>query len=461
MWDNKVKRIILICLLSVAGLVLLTYEYGTIVSYKYFYPLTKINNNDFSGKSVAYAEEKLYENAGDFTVDVIFRDNTYQIHGYDIDLNYSYKDDLEKIKSGQKAYMWPKTFSDSPYDIKKKITFNEAKLRKVLSGFDSMDKKQMKEPQNPTIELGEDGVVYAKDQDPGTVIADEEKVYDLIEKALMNEEKEVDIDAAGLYSVSEFNSQSPKVQSCVDFCNSIVGLDVNYQFAETSIPVEKSWLFELIKITPTYETSINKARVRKLVDRFALGHNTYDSNRVFRTHNREKVMITNSHYGWFMDVDTETNQLFDDLIHRNNVNREPAFISKGFTYGKKGDDIGGTYCEVDLANQHMYYYKNYNLVLDSPVVTGNTGLRRGTPGGIWSIAYKQSPAVLKGDDYETKVTYWMPFNGGIGFHDATWRGSFGGNIYTYNGSHGCVNMPYYNAQTLFFEVEAGTPVIVY
>ncbi|MBO4863050.1 MAG: L,D-transpeptidase family protein [Eubacterium sp.] len=461
MWDNKVKRIILIGLLSIAGLALLTYEYGTIMSYKNYYPFTRINNTDFSGKSVAYAEEKLYENASDVVVEVIFRDNTYQIRGNDIDLKYSYKDDLERIKSGQKAYMWPKTFSAKPYDIRKRITFNEAKLRAMLAGFDSMDKKKMKEPQNPTIELTDEGVVVAVDQDPGTVIASEEKVYELIQKAIYNEEKEVDIEAAGVYSVSEFNSESPKVQKCVDFCNSIVGMDINYQLADCTIPIEKSQIFEMIKITPTYETSVNKNRVRKLVERFALAHNTYENVREFKTHDHKRVMITNSHYGWYVDVDTETEQLFQDIIHRNNVEREPALTSRGYFYNKKGDDIGGTYCEVDLANQVMFFYKDYSQVLTSPVVTGNTGLGRGTPGGIYSIAYKQSPAVLKGDDYETKVTYWMPFNGGIGFHDATWRGSFGGNIYTYNGSHGCVNMPYYNAQTLFFEVDAGIPVIVY
>ena len=109
----------------------------------------------------------------------------------------------------------------------------------------------------------------------------------------------------------------------------------------------------------------------------------------------------------------------------------------------------------------MYLYKRNNVILDSDVVTGCVALGRGTPGGIYSVAYKQSPAILVGEDYETPVTYWMPFNGGIGFHDATWRGSFGGTIYMYAGSHGCVNMPYYKAQELFGLIEAGMPVIVY
>ena len=55
----------------------------------------------------------------------------------------------------------------------------------------------------------------------------------------------------------------------------------------------------------------------------------------------------------------------------------------------------------------------------------------------------------------------MPFNGGIGIHDATWRSSFGGNIYVAGGSHGCVNAPYSLANTIFNNIDSGTPVVCY
>ena len=57
------------------------------------------------------------------------------------------------------------------------------------------------------------------------------------------------------------------------------------------------------------------------------------------------------------------------------------------------------------------------------------------------LNYKQKGATLKGPNYEAEVTYWMPFNGNIGIHDASWRYSFGGEIYKRNGTHGCVNAP--------------------
>lgn len=55
----------------------------------------------------------------------------------------------------------------------------------------------------------------------------------------------------------------------------------------------------------------------------------------------------------------------------------------------------------------------------------------------------------------------MPFNGGIGIHDAIWRSQFGGNIYKTNGSHGCVNAPPYLAQKIFENIEPGTPIVCY
>ena len=64
-------------------------------------------------------------------------------------------------------------------------------------------------------------------------------------------------------------------------------------------------------------------------------------------------------------------------------------------------------------------------------------------------------------EYETPVSYWMPFNGGIGFHDANWRSKFGGAIYQTSGSHGCVNLPPAKAAALYDLVYTGIPVICY
>ncbi|MEG0215435.1 MAG: L,D-transpeptidase, partial [Hungatella sp.] len=78
-----------------------------------------------------------------------------------------------------------------------------------------------------------------------------------------------------------------------------------------------------------------------------------------------------------------------------------------------------------------------------------------------ALTYKERNATLKGENYATPVSYWMPFNGNIGMHDAGWRSSFGGSIYKTGGSHGCVNLPPAAAKTIFENIEKGIPVLCY
>ena len=121
--------------------------------------------------------------------------------------------------------------------------------------------------------------------------------------------------------------------------------------------------------------------------------------------------------------------------------------------------------EVDLARQHVYYFRDGAVVWDAPCVTGNVSKNYTTPDGVYSIYSKERNRVLRGKmvngkpEYEQPVSYWMPFNGGIGLHDANWRGSFGGSIYKTNGSHGCVNLPPSKVPALYDMVKVGTIVV--
>jgi len=142
------------------------------------------------------------------------------------------------------------------------------------------------------------------------------------------------------------------------------------------------------------------------------------------------------------------------------VTRELVYSQRAFVEGE--DDIGNTYIEIDYTKQHLWFYKDGALVVESDIVSGNISRGNGSPDGVFKIVYKQSPAVLKGEDYESDVTYFLPFAYNVGVHDASWRnGKFGGEIYKTSGSHGCINVPFEVAQTIYQNAEVGTPVIAF
>ena len=98
------------------------------------------------------------------------------------------------------------------------------------------------------------------------------------------------------------------------------------------------------------------------------------------------------------------------------MEREPVYLTTANSHGEH--DYGDSYVEINLTNQHLFLYKDGKLVVESDFVSGNLSKGHDTPTGAFGLTYKTMNAVLRGPDYETPVTYWMPFNGDVGMHEA-------------------------------------------
>lgn len=189
--------------------------------------------------------------------------------------------------------------------------------------------------------------------------------------------------------------------------------------------------------------------------------NTYDEVK-FHTSNDKDITIkkgSKGTYGQIMSNAKEIDYLKEKISKREKVtNREPEWICVPIEDGENPK----TYVEVDLKSQHVWHYEDGELCCESDCVTGDAAKKRETPTGVFYVSEMVKGKYLIGDDYKTWVDRWMRLtNSGIGLHDASWRGSFGGNIYKTNGSHGCINLPHKYAKKLYDEIYYGIPVFVY
>lgn len=131
------------------------------------------------------------------------------------------------------------------------------------------------------------------------------------------------------------------------------------------------------------------------------------------------------------------------------------------------EDFFGSYIEVDIDRQMVWMYVNGVCVLETKCVTGMANTNDATPTGIYVLQGKSLNATLTDNKtYWSPVKYWMPFNGGIGFHDAWWKEIngveyFGGTYYLTDGSHGCVNLPTWAAKIMYQNITKDMPIIIY
>lgn len=245
------------------------------------------------------------------------------------------------------------------------------------------------------------------------------------------------------------------------------GMSITYQMPDGSTEVlDSTTLAGWVTGVDGTTVNVDAAKVQAYVAQLASRIDTQGG--VQRWHSADgKDKSVQTTYGWKVNQAAECAALIQNIQALTSVTREPMYSMHAVQAAMP--QFGTSFVEVDLASQHAYLYQNMQVIWDSPIVSGTaTDPERATPTGVYSLSYKQTDRVLKGKMdpktkkpiYESHVDFWMPFNGSIGLHDATWRNKFGGSIYQKNGSHGCINLPHDKAAALYSLIQKGTIVVV-
>lgn len=208
-----------------------------------------------------------------------------------------------------------------------------------------------------------------------------------------------------------------------------------------------------------YYYSDSKGVLRTAKGRFRWKSNTYYCNKGGKL--TTKKMVKSGKYYYYFDsaakAKTKAFKYHDVTIRPNK--KTGAITKKQYRRASYGPYNYKKYILIDISDQTLKYYVKGKVKLKSNVVTGGRGC--GTPTGRFKLHHKARNVNLTGPGYVSHVNYWMPFIGqSYGMHDASWRSKFGGSIYKYNGSHGCVNMPRSKVSKLYKMVPNGTRVII-
>ena len=482
---------------------------------------TVINNNDVGGLNLEEAKN-LLANSSDYQIEIDFRDGGSEwISGDSISLGYEYGDGVEQMLASQDKYHWIEGVlgETRSYTIDNGVHFDEEQLASIVNSFPELAGDTQIAPVDARCVRTAENAFAIEPESEGNWI-ESSRAFACISEAIGQQKRLLNLSTAGAYESPAVTADDPELNERVAQLNRFLETTVTYDLPDGGQwTVGRDTLIEWVSAgaggensgaditeegdsgtdgremgnsetggsvmgnsetgdSETGNSETGGSGMDYYIDAQAISDKCAEAisslasivddvhtSRTFYATSGKTVDIASGTFGRQIDQAAEVEQLASNLLNFESAEREPAYLMN--TYPESLN--GGDYIEVDLSNQMVYLYKDGGLFYDTPCVSGLADdPERVTITGLFKIQEKDRDRTLKGKPdengvptYESFVSYWMGFSGAYGLHDATWRDEFGGDIYEYAGSHGCVNLPYSAAEAIFNNVEEGTRVIVF
>ena len=449
-------------IVAIAAVILTAvYLAGRYYFMNHFYPKTTVNGVEVGYKTKKDALSEVRDNLRKYVLNIKSSDKTMVISANNCGLEYTGADQIKKLLEDQQEEYWFRdVFSRHDHEAKG-MKINEERLREAVNNLYCLNPDNPQPPVDAGIVLDEEKKEYVIiDEIIGNTV-EPETFYAAVEKAVLSGDKTLDMTTNAYYVQPKYHAADEIVQNAKKTLDTYMATVINYEDSGCTYTLDKENICKFITLGDEFKISFDKEVMKQFIsDTISPVFNTVGKSRTFDSPGRGRFSISGGTYGWQVGLLDERAAMIEDIKAGQTVTREPKYLQdaalKDRTY-----DVGNSYIDASISDQHLWVVEKGKVTMQSDFVSGDSSKGRDTDKGIYMIEKKQRNYAMR--ENPVTVSYWLPFNLdlGEGFHDATWRKSFGGRIYTYNGSHGCINLPPAFAKKLYEHIKVGFPVVIH
>lgn len=454
LFKNKVPGRVIIVISSIV----LAYLLISIYFANHFFFNTKINGANVSLKAYKNVDETIKNYIKDYSLELIERNGEKEnIKAEEIGMEFNEKSGISKIYHSTSSFKWIiSLFREQKIYVDDLYIYSKDDLVRRINELNCLNKPVI-EPQNVSYKYS-NGSYEAVKEVYGNKL-NKDKLNITIEMRISEGEEKLDLDKESCYDNPKYTLSSHKTLETRNLLNKYIKTDITYIFENEKERLDGSVINKWLSVDENLEVVISEISALKYLRDLSRKYDTVGITRNFKASTGKIIKVEGGLYGWKINREAEAKALMENIRQGSVLQKEPIYTQKALPRGE--GEIGNTYVEINITRQHIWFYKNGKVITEGPVVTGDVSKGNSTVTGTFMLNYKQKGAILEGPGYSTYITYWMPFFGNTGIHEANWRDHFGGEIYKNYGSHGCVNTPLHVAKTIFENIVEGTPIICY
>ena len=483
-WYSNHKKPVLTCGIVVLVL-LIVYLAGMLYYNDKFLNGTMVNGSDVGGMTLQKANDQLSKKVNGQSLKLIFNDGQSEVL-QSAQLGVSYNKDkalifdtemnkdnsLNQLMKNQNKWAWfIGFFKNEKNTLTDLIQISDENLTNGIASMEHAKEENQIAPTDAYIQY-KDGSFSIIEETLGSKFNIEELVKN-IKVALSEGKQQLDVTKANGYVKPQVYKDDQDLNNQLKAANEYCLSAITYTTPKgKEIALDGStlitWLSKQDDGSYTKDESVFKEKLTAFVKELASQYNSIGATRTFTGKDGQSHTVSGGTYGFRVSTDSEVSALLKMINENKSENNRIPEHTGQLPSGENGG-LGTTYLEINITKQHLWFVKDGSVVLESDFVSGKeSDPTRLTPSGTYYIYNKERNRVLRGTkqpngkyEYESPVSYWMPFNKGIGLHDASWRSTFGRDIYINSGSHGCINLPTGFAGSLYSQIYVNLPVVVY
>lgn len=471
-WYSNHKKPVLICGIVVLVL-LIVYLAGMLYYNDKFLNGTMVNGSDVGGMTLQKANDQLSKKVNGQSLKLIFNDGQNEVlQSAQLGVSYNKDNSLNQLMKNQNKWAWfIGFFKNEKNTLTDLIQISDENLTNGIASMEHAKEENQIAPTDAYIQY-KDGSFSIIEETLGSKFNIEELVKN-IKVALSEGKQQLDVTKANGYVKPQVYKDDQDLNNQLKAANEYCLSTITYTTPKgKEIALDGStlitWLSKQDDGSYTKDESVFKEKLTAFVKELASQYNSIGVTRTFTGKDGQSHTVSGGTYGFRVSTDSEVSALLKMINENKSENNRIPEHTGQLPSGENGG-LGTTYLEINITKQHLWFVKDGSVVLESDFVSGKeSDPTRLTPSGTYYIYNKERNRVLRGTkqpngkyEYESPVSYWMPFNKGIGLHDASWRSTFGRDIYINSGSHGCINLPTGFAGSLYSQIYVNLPVVVY
>ena len=457
---------------AIIGVLLIAYIVGAVVFMGRFFPNTSIAGQDISmmpNEEVAQLLDKMVDG---YELDIVGNEFNFHTDAASVGMDIDSESVVNKMHSDLSPWAWPVLLAQDSHDETSAlaVSYDTKKYDyKIVQAVREYNKDAVA-PIDATIAYDEKLKKFTiVDEIPGTQY-DSHVILAKMNESIASLNPKIKLTSDYLIQPNVFSTDERLVNSA-ELATGLVSAHVTLTMAGQKVSeIDGSNLSSFIRMDENLGVTLDEEALDQWITDLSNGFDTVGTERTYTRPDGKEITISGGAYGWSTDSSSLKDEVIAAVKSGETTSIDIPCDQTAAVYNGPGQpDWGSRYIDVDLSEQYVRFYDGDSVIWESACISGSPDGQHNTWPGVWYITNKESPSKLIGylpngqKEYETTVSYWMAFEGnGIGLHDATWQPSFGGSMYANGyGSHGCVNLPYDAAASLYDIAEWGEVVIAH